>query len=495
MESQFIVKVLDGPHQGAQMEVSKEGIVLGSDDACDLIIFDPNVAPRHLQVLPQENGSVSLIPLEGEVALNGLPINEKAVINSPTQVITAGSTHFVVGLANQEWPEVTIPESTQTNHEPDEQISVELATQNVSASTEAGEVGTDKKTKNILPRVLIGSSAIILVGAGAFFAYELIAKKLQKPGPITTVVGLPSEKSVSFWERISPKKTSIVRTATAQPSLALEKTKTLKWPTQPVEVRVTQALFENVPGVLFSINSEAKRKQFNVWVRGEAAVAVARRILDQASPPLTYNLIDLSQLETSATTLAQLYGLSLHLRIEPEGIAFWSGYLKDDKNFKDFFSQISRDLPTIRDNRSEIIFGSQLIPKLLKEIQDQGFSDVRPVATEEGIRIEGYLQKDQMEKWKHWMTELRGKYTSLAFISDQVGSGTPTNITLKEFFPSQVIGIAGSIMPWVSLADGTKLFPGAKLKKGYTLEAITSDSLRLTGPEGPRKFTFTTLNN
>lgn len=477
------------------MEIPKEGIVLGSDDDCDLIIFDPHLAPRHLRILPQKGGVLILTPLEGEVSLDGLPIKEDTVLKSPAQVITAGETHFVAGIADQEWPEVVIPES-KGSHLSDEQLSVELTASDAAAAGE--EKGRNEKKKNILPNILIGGGAIILVGTGAFFAYGLVAKKLKNPAPqpAVLVTSTSSQKSSSFWEKILPKRSSQVETESAQSPIDSGKAATLQWSRALPEVRITQELFEKVPGIVFSINAETSRKQFSVWVRGETAATLARRILDRASPPVAYQLIDLSQLETSAMTLAQVYGMALRLRVEPEGIAFWSGYLKDDKNWRNFFPHISQDLPGIRDNRSEIIFGSILLPKLLQELREQGFStEIRPVAAEDGIRLEGFLPKEQSEKWKSWMTQLRTRYASLAFISDQVTSKVPrTDVALKEFFPSQVIGIAGSIMPWVSLADGTKLFPGARLKKGYTLEAITAESLQLSGPEGSLKFSLSRLN-
>ncbi len=470
------------------MEIPHEGIILGSDDDCELIVFDSKIAPHHLRLIPQEDGFLFLSPLEGEVFVNGALVEGDVIIESPAQVITAGDTHLVAGRADQEWPEAVVPDDS-TVPSSAEEIPVNF--------TSPTPPPPDKEKKKIFSRILILSGVMTLIGLGTYFAYEEFSKKRKRPAPFAPIAQSARlfHKFSNFWEQILPKKPPATK-ALPPPASSLATGKTsLPWPPPSIEVRVMQELLINVPHVVFTINEGEKRKQFEVWVRGEEASTMARRILDRASPPFTYNLIDLSQLELSAATLVRLYGIMLQVRIEPEGIAFWSGYLQDDKNWKTCLPHVFRDLPAIRDSRCEVAFGNRLVALISTDLQQQGFKgDVRPVAGETGLRLEGFLAKEQKQKWDSWIAAIREKYASQASIIDQVNSATTVRRSLKDFFPSQVLGISGNIMPWVSLADGSKLFPGAKLKNGYTLETITSDTLRLKGPEGQIDFSLSSLN-
>lgn len=492
MNVPLAVRILNGPHEGAEMEIPQEGITLGRDDTCDLIIFDPYLTPRHLRLVPQDGGKLILSPLEGNVQVGGIQINEDTVVESPTQVITVGETQLAVGHAGQEWPTVAWPLAHQM---PEDLVASALP----SLTT------TLRGKKNLPRRIFLGSTIVLFLGFATYFAYREISKKT--PTSLTSSAQrfrdvLPISP---FWKKFLPSRFSSAKSASSQSSVA---SKTPQYFTvKPassrssgaassmtlLEAQVSRSLLKKVPNIVFSVNELEGRKQFDIWVRGEEAATAVRRILNQASPPLSYRITDLAQVESSALTLAQLFGLSIQVHMEPEGIAIWSGYQLEDKNWRNFSVHVIRELSAIRDQRCEIVFGTELVPKLRQELQQQGYPDVRPIASEEGIRLEGVVPKGQKLTWKDWVEQLQGKYASQVSITDCIGMDTVAKMSLKEYFPSQVVGISGAIMPWISLADGSKLFPGAKLKRGYILEAIAGNTLRLEGPEGTLNFSLSTL--
>jgi type III secretion system YscD/HrpQ family protein len=252
----------------------------------------------------------------------------------------------------------------------------------------------------------------------------------------------------------------------------------------PLEAKVATQLSRNMnEGAVFSLRAQGGKPQLRIWVRGGAESAVARRIISRFSPPLHYHIFDLSQVEASAAILAQLSGLSLRVRIEPEGVAFWSGYLQHDKMWHDFFPHIVRELPIIRNHHCKIVFGNQLVKILQKELHQRGLK-VQPVASTSSVLLVGSLPKEQKEEWDSWMTKAYERYASQVPIIDKVNSSVVAGVASRDFFPSRIVGISGAAGPWITLADGSKFFQGAKLKDGYVLEEITSSMLLLSGPEG-----------
>jgi type III secretion system YscD/HrpQ family protein len=416
-----------------------------------------------------------LSPLEGEVLVDGVPVHEEILLENPMQVITAGDTHFVVGSMDQEWPEINIPKERQ--------MAVEL-------TDFPAEQSKPTPQKSNFKKFLVGGCILFLVVFGAYFAYEAVAGKTKKSVVIAS-------KSTSYLQKLSqtikevlPEKKS-AKVAASQP---IPQTTPLSDLTgvNSAELRVSHRLLNEVPQVFFSVNEGAPRKKVEIWVRGEEACRKARRILEEASPPILYNLVDLAQLETSAVTLARLFGFAIDVRVDPGGTAFWTGYLRDEKGWQSFFPHASQELPGIRDNRCEVVFGNQLVSKLRSELQQQGFDKkVRPVASETGISLEGFVPPEQKKNWDSWLAAIREKYP--VAIADRMNS-QPTNPSLKEFFQDRVVGVAGNILPWVTLSNGLRLFPGAKLKNGYTLEAITGNSIRVSGPDGTVDLSLSSAN-
>ncbi|MBV6322485.1 FHA domain-containing protein [Duganella violaceipulchra] len=48
------LRVLTGLHAGAALPLDSQAVLLGSDEACDVILLDPDILPRHMRLLPSD---------------------------------------------------------------------------------------------------------------------------------------------------------------------------------------------------------------------------------------------------------------------------------------------------------------------------------------------------------------------------------------------------------------------------------------------------------
>ena len=103
-DERFILKVLTGPNQGAELELSAGAYVIGSADECDVNFSDALVAPRHLSVELSEDSIVAK-RLDGKVFVDGKPMVDTRQTIKFFQFVTAGSTYFLFGPAGREWPQ------------------------------------------------------------------------------------------------------------------------------------------------------------------------------------------------------------------------------------------------------------------------------------------------------------------------------------------------------------------------------------------------------
>ncbi|ALJ56420.1 hypothetical protein AMD24_00232 [Candidatus Xiphinematobacter sp. Idaho Grape] len=468
----FVVRVLNGPHEGAEMEIPRDGVTIGSGEECDLILFDTQVVPRHAQ-LTLGGQRVVLCPLQGAVWLDMVSIKDKVeLLDGAKQIITVGNTHLAVGSllpgeGEAWWPAAGLSGGLPSGEESASSMVVQTA------------FPTEKsRRRNAL-------LFIAVVGALLIFTTLEMSKHLGRE----KVARVQEMDRPVFLGTVTPKSMPGHSGSVVVPHLPIPKP--IDPSLFPLEAKVATQLSNE--GVVFSWKIQGSKPQLRIWARGGAESAVARRIISRFSPPLHYHIFDLSQVEASAAMLAQLSGLSLRVRIEPEGVAFWSGYLQHEKMWHDFFLHIVRELPLIQNHRCKIVFGNQLVKILQKELRQHGLK-VQPVASTGSVLLVGSLPKEQKEEWDSWMTKAYERYASRVSLIDRVNSSIVAGVASKDFFPSRIVGVAGAEGPWVTLADGSKFFQGAKLKDGHVLEEITSSMLLLSGPEGALELHLSTLD-
>ncbi len=100
---QWLLKVIAGPHQGAEIGLSPGKTLIGSDDECDVVLHDILVAPQHVELELNESGVVAA-PLGGRVFTNGKRIRDARQSVPAFGFISLGGTHLVLGPADAAWP-------------------------------------------------------------------------------------------------------------------------------------------------------------------------------------------------------------------------------------------------------------------------------------------------------------------------------------------------------------------------------------------------------
>lgn len=107
-----LLKVLSGPHRGAELELAPGDWTMGADAVCDLVLSDPDVSAEHLSL--RVDGNIHLSPLHGAlVTLNGVPVPAEGVELSDYAVFQLGGTHVCIGSGGEEWPENVLSPSAE----------------------------------------------------------------------------------------------------------------------------------------------------------------------------------------------------------------------------------------------------------------------------------------------------------------------------------------------------------------------------------------------
>ncbi len=136
---QWLLKVIAGPHQGAEIGLYAGKTLIGSDGECDVVLHDVLVATQHLELELSDSGMVAA-PLGGRVYTNGKRIREARQAVPEFGFISIGGTHLVVGSAEGKWPLLSaadVPELEKEAPPPPEPEKVEEASPAEAATATA----------------------------------------------------------------------------------------------------------------------------------------------------------------------------------------------------------------------------------------------------------------------------------------------------------------------------------------------------------------------
>ena len=126
-KNQFVLRVLSGVQQGAEMALRRTSYVLGSGEDADIVLADGSLEPRHLSLVITKDGA-GIEAVEGSCIIPGqqLAPGESAGLDLPAAIVV-GSTVIGLGAKATDWAAVAVPEAPEKAPEPSSQKTEETA--------------------------------------------------------------------------------------------------------------------------------------------------------------------------------------------------------------------------------------------------------------------------------------------------------------------------------------------------------------------------------
>lgn len=152
-QSPWLLKVIAGPHQGAEIDLAPGKSLIGSDEGCDVVLHDVLVAPQHLALDAGEK-AVFVEPLGGRVYVGGRRVKEVRIKIDPFTFITLGGSHMVIGPMEGKWPLLSAGDVPELEKEPveGEESAAGAKAASSGATAEPGPDNTDDDGKSLPPR-------------------------------------------------------------------------------------------------------------------------------------------------------------------------------------------------------------------------------------------------------------------------------------------------------------------------------------------------------
>ncbi|MDR0445360.1 MAG: hypothetical protein LBG98_03725, partial [Puniceicoccales bacterium] len=192
----YTLKVLSGPHQGVEVDMGGS-LVVGSSSDCGLVLADSLLQAQHFS-FQLKGEEVWVHPIAGKVFIDGCIVKED-MLAKVFQFITVGTTHFVFGPSEGQWPEISLKDAPLLME------SSENAREEVPEASAETESSLDQTEQNSRKKIFIVSillTGLFFIGA-VFIIYHQISPLavLQKKITASSAVQIVrSELELLGWK-------------------------------------------------------------------------------------------------------------------------------------------------------------------------------------------------------------------------------------------------------------------------------------------------------
>jgi len=127
------LKVLSGPHLGAEVLLTGKQYLIGSDEDCDIVLSDASVYQRHVR-LEKSSGEWTITVLEGAVLVGDEPLSPGSTGRLEAgKTFALGTTHIGMGPLDYDWAGKVLPSAVMVdkvpadNREPEKELAAQSA--------------------------------------------------------------------------------------------------------------------------------------------------------------------------------------------------------------------------------------------------------------------------------------------------------------------------------------------------------------------------------
>lgn len=437
-KARYLLKILAGPHQGAEVALDNEELLIGSALECDFILSDALVSPEHLKIVLADD-RITLVPLSAAVFVDGQEIPMESMDIEPFQFVTIGSTSFVIGPIEGEWPQLSsadVPELKKLEK------SEHTEGQEGEREGERAE-GSDKKTnkkaedKPIEPKVStqamgLGVAALLLLVGFIFVgAYMLLGSSAtDRPSPIDY-----SKRVGLILDRLGLEDTFEV----TNPSSGIVRVE--GWVDTDKERDEILDQFKNI----------RSRIDLRIW----------------------------SQQQVVAQTKEYFQTVRLPLDVESvsPGVVRVMGYHGDKADWRRFKDGLQQESPGIKSIVDEVMTSSEvqaLSKEIFKEfdLSDKVYLEAQP----HYLAAKGMITEEEIPKLSEAVKKIQDEVGFPVPIQNQIQVATVEQVYLDAQIDSVVVGGGQGV---IITKDGQRLFEGGVLSGGYIIVKISRDGVTL----------------
>ncbi len=460
--NQCLLKILSGPHQGAEVLLRPGTYTVGASEACDIIISDSLFEAEHFRLVFTPP-ALSLEPLSGPVFLNGKRVVEGPVAVPFLQFITVGTTQMVAGPDGGGWPPLTVADAPALQLEDSSVPSKDAAVLPMadnhtpvepSVNTLADAMGLasgQPMTSSLLDPLPAASSSsggisitlwLVLIlglsvcGGGIYWIYQQVSSPSMPEHQVIT----PQERRTRVLQAIELQGAGKELSVTLSQNIVLITGCTQK---EATRLSLRRAVLQVDPQALYRVQSE------------EALVNAAQIVMGELSLPVRI------------TAAAQAGSLRA------------TGYVPTMELWMRAKAFLMHDVDGLKSLEDNVLTADGLDSLALPLLTAQGLAGaITFTPMPHFVLATGSLTRAQGKRWDGVLTELKQKLGGRLLIKDEASRADPLAID-NQYFDGEIESLSTGQFGFISLKNGQKYFVGAVLPSGYTVVSLDDQGVTL----------------
>lgn len=501
----FVLKILSGPHKEAELVLSTQGMLLGRDEACDIVLLDQGLANKHLKLFLKEK-KIWLEPLNGALVHVDGRLCTQVVALEDFQYILAGQTLFSVGPEEAIWPAMSEEKALALQKENSEKLQkTESQNSGTGAEEEKKAIGVNLESADSKKIV---SSAEIANEIEAEAATSTDEKTGERPRDETELPAQGPEETplkpagrfkdqIKRWFGSKKKKWGIACFLLVSFLLLLGLfAHSLKKVPAKQNMQAKDAL-----DVTFSINKILQQfkveKPFFELQNEEGILSLVAYVktsdektkLNQALrslPNAKFRSIRIWSQEhflSTAQDVLKMLKLPLYVASLPEPDSLLvKGYLFDISQLPAIKNRVFTDIFGLRKLKTNVLSSDdagEMASSLLTKYELAGLIKVQPF--QEGLALVGNIETGDEIRWKEAYKELKKTFSTICKLVLRIAIVHPQALK-KSFFDSPIESVTVSKetkTAWIDLRNGERYFESSQLPSGYVVQKITPEGILL----------------
>lgn len=438
----FLMKLLSGPHLGAEVALDPGAYIVGSEDSCDLVLMDSSLAPKHCK-LDVEDDVLTIVALDG-VVWNGskvLQSGESAPVVTGA-IYRLGTTFVAFIREGEEWKEpASIPSLVVEAESGVEDEQMAYAETPIDQKIEERKTEEKSPDKKIAPK-----------GKGLKIVFALFAGLLILIVAVFSVFRYYYSKNVSTYpveSSVSPK---------------VEDIRTFLDTAGYSHLRVTEegAGVFVISGVLASEERRSTLRKSLSDHKYSARLQVLTS--DEVSDVITALL--------AATT-----AFDNKVKVSEDGVVRVYGYVKESRDIEKLQRMVKHDLPfdflSIEWKLQTLSDVEKDLRKLLKE---HHMEELQTKQLDRSVVLSGTISQALQEEYREVLKRFAAIYDS-KLLKDEVKVEATPSVSSPPRLEIEAVVIGSK--KFIITSSGQRMVEGDDAGNGYIIASIQDNKIIL----------------
>jgi type III secretion system YscD/HrpQ family protein len=414
----YLLKIFNGIHQGAEVELHPGEYLLGCNDACDIVLGDDGIEPEHMVLTCNRSGQFSIAAKSGKFLIDGNPVEEDETGLEIQKIVTMGQIHWAVVEQGDQWQPDDYPALGAMG------TSMPGADEDDAPAEKINEEKKKKKKLTLMRWWPLGAMG----GVGLLFYYATYA-----------ISNIPVQNNELQIERIN---------------------------------KIFKEL--NLPDPSISINAEGIME-----VVGYTKLAVEKqRVMEKLKvmPPWVQARIFAGE---NIITSCRIVLARMSYAIEPvyteRGTILLKGFIGAKKDIEIIINRLKQDVGGLQNIQERLWIIDDVVPELIGIIKANDLEKYIRIEIEDGYPIAvGLLGKQKEENWT------AARMTIAQLFGDDFILKSKIETSEKQLPGKVLLPITGVTLgehPYITMTGNRVYFVGSPLKNGLIISEIRSDRI------------------